>query len=328
MRIPLRGVSALVILLFSCSSLTRVQQTIDGLESRKGYTSVPANFKKIRVVLLPFDNSAEMKAFDIVPDGDYSGNILSLNDTPTNLESSESEASASPPNSPDALVPLTIGPGNPAVENPKPDVDRILPGDLYREIAETELFQSGRFEVVPYHLFIEERRKIDPELKDPASSLVAAKNLNIELLVSGDCTDFEIKQSASFWKVPLWALLLLGSLAINDRRLREVAFQTVIRVMLATPVEFGFWKAGIGWENVDVEVEVGLNLRAAKQGGSIAFSEESTTRRTESIRNLDLLIWKETNRIRIQKTSAGRQIRIGVIDLVQKISGQTDQGLR
>ncbi|MCE9597391.1 MAG: hypothetical protein K8S54_05425 [Spirochaetia bacterium] len=325
----MRGTSALVILLFSCSAFTKVQQSMQSLDSRTGYKPVPTGFTKLRVVLLPFANSAQMKAFDIVPDGDYKDDILSPSDPAPPLKSeapTDTDAWRTAV-SPDSLIPLTIGPGEPVIPvNPGPDP--ILPGDLYREIAETELFQSGRFEVIPYHLFLEERRRIDPELADPLSQITAAKNLNVQLLITGDCTDFEIKRSSSYWKVPFWALLLVGSFAIDDKRFRAMVIETLIRLMFVFPVGSDFWKAGIGWEDVDVDVEVGLNLRAVQQGGSISFSEESTTRRTESVRNLDLLIWKQTNRIRIQKTSAGRQIRIGVTDLVRKISVQVDQGLR
>ncbi len=293
-----------LLLFVSCAGIIQKQES---LESRTAYIAPRAGFEKIKVVLLPFQNSARMGEFDIIPDGDYSSKVIRR--TQNTITS-------------DTLVPLTLG------DAPPQEPEGILPGDLYREIAETELFQSGRFEVIPYYKFAEERAKIDPEKKDPTSVLKTAQSMGIQLLISGDCTDFEIKQSRSFWKIPLWAIILAASFAIDDRNLRAVIWEAMIRMLFVVPLNSPFWDEGIGWEDTDLDVLVSLNMRASGPSGSIRFSDESAVKRTESVRNLDLLVWKESRKVRIQKASAGRQIRFATSDLVRKISREADQGLR
>jgi len=309
---PTRAITALLLVTLSCASVEEKQES---LESRQQYAPVPSGFTKIKVVLMPFSNSARMGAFDIIPDGNYNSQIIRAGSGTIDQDDLGGWVVKSHRRSSETTNPVT------------PDPEKILPGDLYREIAETELFQTGRFEIIPYPIFAEERKRIDPDGKDPASLLKAASNLGVHLLLSGDCTDFEIKQSTQYWKVPLWAIVLAASFAINDHRLRETVWEVLIRLMFAVPLNSPFWDAGVGWEDTDLDVNLSVNLRASGLNGVLKFADESSIKRTETVRNLDLLVWKQTRRLRIQKSSAGRQIRFAVDDLARKFASLADSGL-
>lgn len=320
---------AAVLLLLACAT---GGQTYESIESPDRYGSLPAGYQKRRIVILPFSNSARMGSFDIIPDGDYS-DVMNQAREEKERRAKEEKAPDKPASSP-AESQGQSGSEKPGenqgeetetrtadeTDGPRVAPPSILPGDLYREITETELFQSGRFEIIPYHVFLEERRRIDPELKDPASILGAAQKLDLAFLVSGDCTDFEIKESRSYWKVPLWAILLAASFAIKDDDFRHFVWYSLIRLMIVVPLDSAFWDAGIGWEDLDVDVDLTINMRAVSPHGFVVFSEESSVKRQETVRNLDLLVWKDSQKVRIQKSSAGRQIRFAAIDLVKKFA--------
>jgi len=320
------------VLLLSCASTAK--QTYESLEAPDRYGALPAAYQKRRIVILPFTNSAQMGSFEIIPDGDYS-DVMAEAQLEKERAAREKEASEAKEKEKQKIdTKDKAEPANESAPEPAPEAKTgqetrtpesavppaILPGDLYREITETELFASGRFEIIPYHVFLEERKRIDPELKDPASMLAAAQKLDAAFLVSGDCTDFEIKESRSYWKVPLWAILLAASFAIKDDDFRHFVWYSLIRLMIVVPLDSAFWDAGIGWEDLDVDVDLSINLRAVSPHGFVVFSDESSVKRQETVRNLDLLVWKDTQKVRIQKTSAGRQIRFAAIDLVKKFA--------
>lgn len=318
------------VLVLSCSASSR--QTYESIDSPDRYGTLPQGYLKRRVVVLPFANSAQMGAFEIIPDGDYSSvrEAAIAEREKTAAEKAVAGSAAVNAARPGEGSEMPLGSSEDSSED-APDEKKpeeaaaapppgILPGDLYREITETELFQSGRFEIVPYHLLLEERKKIDPELKDPQSLLQAAQALDIGFLVSGDCTDFEIKESRSYWKVPLWAILLAASFAIKDDEFRHWVWYSLFRLLVTVPLDSAFWDAGVGWEDLDVEVDLSINMRVVSPRGFVIFSDESNVVRTETVRNLDLIVWKDSQKVRIQKSSAGRQIRFAAIDLVKKFS--------
>ncbi|MCR9142431.1 MAG: hypothetical protein NXI24_09285 [bacterium] len=206
--------------------------------------------------------------------------------------------------------------------------ENVDSGAIAREITETTLFQSGRFEVIPEFQF---RAKLDEALaagtERSAAIQSAARELGVDYIVYGALTDFEIRQQQDYWKLPLWAILLVGSFFIQDDDLRVFAWYAMLRVALVLPLNSPAWDYGIQWNNLDINVDVAMNLRLVDPGtASVVYSESNSVTRVENVRNLNLLVWSSNRRIKITQSNAGRQIRFVAQNLVKDLASFADAG--
>ncbi len=310
--------------------------------------AAPAQFKKIRIVLLDFRNSANLKQFDIIPDGDYGSRVVGRRHS-SSSSCWSSGRSGRAHSTPGRDAPAKSGwetkekekAGNAGSKadsqtgderkqdkkvDPAADPDAVRSGQVAREVVETELFKSGRFEIIPAFRLkaeIDKLRKDSPD--DPLVPVRAARNLGVHYIFYGDLTNFELRQQTSYWKIPLWAILLIAAAFIKDDDLRAYAWYTILRVMATLPLNSPFWDKGVGWSNMNLNVDVGLNLRAVDtRTGSVAFARAKNITRTDKVRNLNLLIWASNRRLKITRSNAGRQIRFAAKALVVDVAGWTD----
>lgn len=300
----------------------------------------PANFEKLRVVLLDFKNDAQVSRFDVIPDGDYSDYIANVSSTPATpqLESPNTQPTddvTDPANgsttdtedsTDDSIDEGDDAPQRETIGDTEPET--VDSGVIAREITETTLFQSGRFEIVPEFQF---RGKVDAALAQgldrTAAIQAAADELDVACIVYGSLTDFEIRQQQDYWKLPLWAILLAGSFLIQDDDLRVFVWYTMLRIALVVPLNSPVWDYGVQWNNLDINVDVAMNLRVVDaRSGSVVYSESDSVTRVENVRNLNLMVWSSNRRIKITQSNAGRQMRYVAQNLVRDLAAFADEG--
>ncbi|MEQ9365273.1 MAG: hypothetical protein RIF32_13590 [Leptospirales bacterium] len=365
-RLRLHRSIALLMLVAYCGLFATRCASFGGASENTNYAALkpigeelpppPANFVPIRIVLLNFKNSANVSRFDVIPDGDYSDYIANVSPTANQDDSYETETDA-PPEESNSLEPAptkdarsTPG-GNSDTEErtesaaasensrhtektpaqtPTGDAEpeSIDTGAVAREITETTLFQSGRFEIVPEFQF---RAKLNAAIaarKDQTAAIQsAAEALDVEYIVYGALTDFEIRQQQDYWKLPLWAILLAASFLIQDDDLRLFVWYTMLRIALVVPLNSPVWDYGVQWNNLDINVDVAMNLRLVDaRSGSVVYSESESVTRVENVRNLNLLVWSSNRRIKITQSNAGRQIRYVAQGLVHDLAASADSG--
>lgn len=325
--------------------------------------SPPAGYAPLRVVLLEVRNSAAPGEFQVIPDGDYSGNILNRAASaagPKNPASSGASvgatsrpapgssartsdgvsygsepppapgqslyppANSAPSNADDSSAVANAGDGAAGAAPPPPVVD---PGAVAREVTETALFQSRRFEVVPDRLFIAEMARLKNGGADEAGALLgAARNLNVSYILYGDLTNFEIRQERGYWKVPLWVILLVGSFFIKNDDVREAIWYAMLRAATVIPLNSPVWGYGIEWEDMELVVDIEFDLRMTDaMNGSVVYTGARSVARTETVRNLNLLVWSTDNSLKIPRSSAGRQMRFAAVELVNDLSAFVDR---
>ena len=296
----MRAVAAVLILAqlsWSCASTTAIQSI---KEESLVFPSPSPGSRKLALVLREFRNSAGISQFDIIPDGTYREGFLRRG----------APAGDRPPGPP---VPP---PGGNKTGTPLPPA--VEPGIVAREVAETLLVQTGRFRVVP-SFKLDESMHARPDGSVPTLA-EAARRVGVRYVMYGDLTQFEIRQKRSYWKVPLWALLLVGALFIKDKEARAFALNTILRIMIYTPLNSSFWDKGLGWEDLILEVEVALSLRLVDtETGLVVHTAEAEITRTETVRNLDLIVWNSDRRLKITTSNAGRQIRFAAHEAIRDI---------
>jgi len=306
-----------------CSSFSRYTSI------GNSYPVIPpprSDFKKIRIVVLPFRNSARLKSFDVIPDGNYRG----LAYGPYVMKSAREMEKTNPEPAPATTSPEK----NTIVKNVKKKTRENVPapaelnaGLVARETLETTLFSAGRFEIVPYALYLEKLKKLEKENpNDPLNRLKAARLLNIVYIVQGDLTNFEIRRKKSYWKVPLWAILLVGALAVRHKETRNFALEMLARGMLNPGINSFLRRKGVQWDRTKLQVDVGLNMRLIdSRGGSVAYSIARNTTRTDTASNINLLIWSSSKRVKITRSNAGRQIRYTAYHLTKELALWADK---
>lgn len=332
-RVLSRGTASLLIvaqLAWSCATTSSVQK----IEDAK-FAFPAASGQRIRIVVRDFRNSAKVDNFDIVPDARYEKGFLRRGTVDVSTSkavtweqptgSSAPDAGAKAVKADTASTPApdkkteAIAPDTKSVAIPPPAP--IAPAQVAREVTETLMAQSGHFEVIPQFRLAE---ALKPKGDDaPPSLKEAAAAIDTRYVLYGDLTNFEIRAHRSYWKIPLWAILLVGALLIRDRNTREFALNVLLRLMFYTPLNSALWRNGIGWEDLELDVEISLALRLVDtQTGLVVATTESEITRRESVRNLDLLIWASDERLKITESNAGRQIRFaahqGLLDLIEQ----------
>ena len=266
----------------------------------------PADFVPVRVVLLEFKNAAGLGRFDVIPDGDYSTAIIHGEATATDETGTATESDATP----------------------APEPDRVDTGAVAREVTETALFQTGRFEIIPGFRFrdaMQKAQQATPGLDNAGAIAQAAESLDVQYVLYGTLTDFEIRQQRDYWQLPLWAILLVASFFIQDDDLRVFVWYTMLRIALVVPLNSEFWDYGIQWDNLDLNVDVGMDLRMVDaRTGSVAYADSAAATRVENVRNLNLMVWATNRRIKITQSNAGRQIRFVARDLIADLARYVD----
>ncbi len=308
----MRPVAVLLILAqlsWSCASSSRVESV---KEPTLVFGPPPAGTVPVPVVLREFRNSASISTFDIIPDGRYDRGIRRRGSPPA----PGAAGSGSTPN-PDG--------GGEEQRPPAP----VEPGLVAREVTETLLVESGRFRVIPEFKLRE--ALASPDATEVVPLAQAARQVGVRYILYGDLTQFELRQKRSYWKVPLWALLLIGALLIKDKDTRAWALNTILRIMIYTPLNSPFWDKGLGWEDLILEVEVALTLRLVdSQTGLVVHTSEAEITRTETVRNLDLIVWNSDKRLKITSSNAGKQIRFAahraLSDLFEQAFARLDAG--
>ncbi|MCB1174156.1 MAG: hypothetical protein KDK39_11340 [Leptospiraceae bacterium] len=284
-------------------------------QERKSYTG-----PRFRIVMLDFQNSARIDEFEVTADADLtttgvdqSGFELQTNSTDRNTKTGTDESD--PP-----------GEGSTADTQTSPVTAKADLALLAREITETALFQSGRFEVVPLYQF-EAIRKRQLESGQPMAEATrtTARELKIDYFLYGDLTDFEIKTATSYWKVPFWAILLIGSFFIDDDRTRLFVWEALLRAATIVPLDSALWKAGVGQQDIDLNVNLSLDLRLVEASQLlVVFSDSRTISRIESASNLELVVWQSDNKVRIKRSNAGKQIRFAAYAVTKALTGFVD----
>lgn len=336
---------------------TRVE-TLAAPDGSELNVTPPAGLAPLRVVLLEVRNSAAPGEFQVIPDGDYSGNILnraaaapgpknpaspgaSVGTTtpapgpPARTTNGVNYGNEPPPAPGQSLYPPanSSAPGGAAETSETteaggtPAPPAVDPGAVAREVTETALFQSRRFEVVPDRLFIAEMTRLKNGGADDANAVLgAARNLNVSYILYGDLTNFEIRQERGYWKVPLWVILLVGSFFIKNDDLREAIWYAMLRAATIIPLNSPVWGYGIEWEDMELVVDIEFDLRMTDAAnGSVVYTGARSVARTETVRNLNLLVWSTDNSIKIPRSSAGRQMRFAAVELVNDLSAFVDR---
>ncbi len=306
-----RSVALLLTAITLCSSVPTI--TYEELERQVAeQPPPPEQYRKPRVVVVRFQNSAEMKSFTILPDGDYSGLVINR---------SKIEGAPAPP--------PAITPTDPAgAEKPEqPAAESIDAGQVLRETLETELFQSNRFEVVSFFEFQNAMRAEEAAGADPAlAALNAARKLGADYVLLGDLTNFEIRNERSYWKVPLWAIILVGSFFIRNDDLRNMVWHAMLRAAIYVPLSSPIWGYGVEWENLELIVDLDVDFRAVNpRTGAIEFTESLGIDRKDRVRNLNLMIWASDNSVRITRSNAGRQMRFATRELSLRLARFAEQ---
>lgn len=302
----------------------------------------PPGFVPIRIVLLNFRNSANVTRFDVIPDGDYSEYIANAApiaipgatddsdefiDSTAESESDDSETESrlpAPIDSDERNEPVASD----ATGESVPDPDTVDSGAVAREITETTLFQSGRFEIIPEFQFRAKMNAARASGLDEAAAITsAAEALDVSYIVYGALTDFEIRQQQDYWKLPLWAIILAASFFIQDDDLRVFVWYTMVRIALVAPINSPVWDYGIQWNDLDINIDVAMNLRLVDaRSGSVIYSDSESVTRVENVRNLNLMVWSSNRRIKITQSNAGRQIRYVAQALVRDLTESADAG--
>ncbi|MBX7056445.1 MAG: hypothetical protein K1X75_00155 [Leptospirales bacterium] len=323
-----RGLSVLLLLLSACASAA--DTSYEQLEAEvQAQPPVPESYRKLRVFVADFSNSANIESFSILPDGDYTGLVLDRGQKPGGLQAPPASAGSAPATGSetnDAAEPPTSA--GPESEQTPARQDAAL---ILRETMETELFQSGRFEIVPTFAMQAAMHTAQAEGLDAAQAMLrAAHTLHIDLIVLGDLTDFEIRNERSYWKVPLWAIVLVGSFFIRNDDLRNHVWSALLRAAFWVPLNSPFWGYGLEWENLELIVDMGLDVRAIDpNNGVVQFSDSLSISRKDRVKNLNLLIWASDNSVRITRSNAGRQMRFGAREMAVRLSrfAEAQQGL-
>ncbi len=363
-KIALRRGAALaltLVFLVRCVSAgeTRVE-AVAPIEGSELNVTPPAGFAPVRVVLLEVRNSAAPGEFQVIPDGDYSGNILNRSGAAASPKNPLSPGADAPPG-PSARTSNGVSYGNEPPPGPGQSIYppanadarnadpanssepgaagaaesagvspplAVDPGAVAREVTETALFQSRRFEVVSDRLFVAEVTRLKNGGADDANAVLnAARNLNVRYIIYGDLTNFEIRQERGYWKVPLWVILLVGSFFIKNDDVREAVWYAMLRAATIIPLNSPVWGYGIEWEDMELVVDIELDLRMTDaQSGSVVYTGARSVARSETVRNLNLLVWSTDNSIKIPRSSAGRQMRFAAVELVNDLSGFVDRG--
>ena len=113
---------------------------------------------------------------------------------------------------------------------------------------------------------------------------------------------------------------------MKDRRNREAIWYAMLRAATFVPLNSALWRAGLGKEDLDLDVSITLDLRMIDaKSHLVLFADSKTTVRREKASNLELALWREKNTVRIKKSNAGKQIRFAAWAVIQGLVAYLDR---
>lgn len=345
----MKKLSALtLILLVNCTFLQDVQDSLftsEQVRSNEEKAPLPAGRKPIRILPMQFKNSAQMESVNFVSNETYDSTVDSIirekEDQPESSETekqesdqdeqttekaakketdknTENQSSVAKVYDPDEVK---SGPAEPPVPVVEGEQTGTFDGGLIlQEIFKTEMIQSDRFEVV------------DPQLTglkntDELPPAEYIEKHNIDYLLYADLTSFEVEKSSQYWKIPLWAILLVAAVVVDDDDFRAFVLEGLLRLWLYLPSDSPFWELGAGVENMELVINLGIDLRLVDpKSGSVVYVKEQQIDRIEEVGNLDLIVWGTQNQLSIKQSSAGKQIRVLALEMLNAMEAKVDNG--
>tara|TARA_B100001939_G_scaffold340677_2_gene349181 strand:- start:54958 stop:55947 length:990 start_codon:yes stop_codon:yes gene_type:complete len=194
-------------------------------------------------------------------------------------------------------------------------------GEILKEVLISNMVQTNRFEVLSPAAFSTTGQAGVPQKEE-------LKSKGVDYLLFAEITDFEVKKDVEYWKVPLWALLLIAAFVVKDDDTRAFILHTLLRLAIYLPSDSKFWELGLGTEDLELRISASVNLRLVDPyTGSVVYADQQSLDRLESVNNMDLIVWRSENSLQIKESTAGRQLRFltanMVNDLVQRMTPES-----
>ncbi|MCB1137245.1 MAG: hypothetical protein KDK23_00760 [Leptospiraceae bacterium] len=186
-------------------------------------------------------------------------------------------------------------------------------GEILKEVLVSNMVQTNRFEVLSPAAFSTEGEAGIPQKEE-------LKEKQVDYLLFAEITDFEVKQDVQYWKVPLWALLLIAAFLVKDDDTRAFILNTLVRLWLYLPSDSKFWELGLGTEDLELRISASVNLRLVDPyTGSVVYADQQSLDRVETVGNMDLIVWRSENSLQIKESTAGRQLRFLTANMVNEL---------
>ena len=186
-------------------------------------------------------------------------------------------------------------------------------GEILKEVLISNMVQTNRFEILSPAAFSTTGQAGVPQKEE-------LKEKGVDYLIFAEITDFEVKQDVQYWKVPLWALLLIAAFVVKDDDMRAFILHTLLRLAIYLPSDSKFWDLGLGTEDLELRVSASVNLRLVDPyTGSVVYADQQSLDRLESVNNMDLIVWRSENSLQIKESTAGRQLRFLTANMVNDL---------
>ncbi|MCB1170632.1 MAG: hypothetical protein KDK25_09875 [Leptospiraceae bacterium] len=186
-------------------------------------------------------------------------------------------------------------------------------GEILKEVLVSNMVQTNRFDVLSPAAFSTEGEAGIPQKQE-------LKEKQVDYLLFAEITDFEVKQDVEYWKVPLWALLLIAAFVVKDDDTRAFILNTLVRLWLYLPSDSKFWELGLGTEDLELRISASVNLRLVDPyTGSVVYADQQSLDRVETVGNMDLIVWRSENSLQIKESTAGRQLRFLTANMVNEL---------
>lgn len=186
-------------------------------------------------------------------------------------------------------------------------------GEILKEVLISNMVQTNRFEILSPAAFSTTGPAGLPQKEE-------LRKQKVDYLLFAEITDFEVKKDVEYWKVPLWALLLIAAFVVKDDDTRAFILHTLLRLAIYLPSDSKFWDLGLGTEDLELRVSASVNLRLVDPyTGSVVYADQQSLDRVEAVNNMDLIVWRSENSLQIKESTAGRQLRFLTANMVNEL---------
>lgn len=186
-------------------------------------------------------------------------------------------------------------------------------GEILREVMVTNMVQTNRFEILTPASFSTSGPAGIPQEEE-------LRQKQVDYLLFAEITDFEVRQDLDYWKVPLWALLLIAAFVVQDDDTRAFILHTLLRLAIYLPSDSKFWELGLGSEDLELRISASVNLRLVDPyTGTVVYADQQSLDRIETVSNMDLIVWRSENSLQIKESTAGRQLRFLTANMVNEL---------